>query len=104
MANLLKDSDVVKTRQNQICWFCLTHSQPMSSPVTAHSEPRKKGGRDVCVRGSEQGKEPPVQGMHVEQISLFWSFKLQILNHQLVRNSKKQHFEHLWDFLPFSKR
>lgn len=97
MVNLLKDSDVVKTRQNQMWYFCLIHSQPVSSP-------RKKGGTEVCARDSGWGKEPRVQGMQVKQISLFWSFKPQSLKRQLVRNGKKQQFEQLWDILPFSKR
>lgn len=105
MVNLLQDSDVVQTRQNQMWYFCLTHSQPVSSPLTVHSEPRRKRGAGLCARGSEQGEEPRVQGMQVKQISLFWSFKPQTLKHQVVRNGKKtQKFEHLWDFLPFSKR
>jgi len=56
------------------------------------------------AQGSEQGKEPRVQGMQGKQISLFWSLKSQSLKFQLLRNGKKQQFEHLWDFLPFSKR
>ena len=89
MVNLLKASDVVKMRQKKLWYFCLTHSQPVSSPMALQSEPRKKGGAEVCAQGSEQGEEPRVQGMQVKQISLFWSFKPQSLKRQLVRNGKK---------------
>lgn len=78
--------------------FCLTLSQPVSSPMTVHSEPREKGGVELCAWGSERGEEPCVQGMQVKQTSLFWSFKPLSLKRQLVRNGKKQRREHLWDF------
>lgn len=98
MVNPLKASDVVKMRQTQMWSFCLTLSQPVSSPMTVHSEPREKGGVELCAWGSERGEEPCVQGMQVKQTSLFWSFKPLSLKRQLVRNGKKTT---TWTFMGF---
>lgn len=98
--NLLKASDVGKMRQNPQVIFSpdTFRTSILSCDCSLRAMQAGRGGSVCAGVWARRGAHG---GVPVKEVRLFWSFKLQSLKLQLVRNGKKQQFEHLWDIFTF---